>query len=545
MKQINIVFNARINALLCSSTAILLSACGGASDGATGTPTQTAAYVDSVANTAAQPAAEPVATDAATAGSGAASDFTVSGYAGNPVAGAGSVNGAIASAAAGGAATASTTAQSTPSSTQPHLLASVTSVASASTEVNNLYQTLLGRPADSAGLAYWSQAVANGVPIASVEAAIRSSAEYISTHPAAGTGGAPVSVPATAYNYYVAPNGSDSAAGTKAAPFKTLAKAAKTATKGGTTVWVAPGTYDGGIKTTANGTAAARIYWVSTTKWGARVVPPASSANNNAWDNRGNYVSIIGFDIDGTKSNSGTKWTHGIYTGGSYGMIADNHIHNVATSVACTSAGGSAIGVDSYYHGVYTDVVGNVVNDIGPAGCTYVQGIYFSTSGTIKNNLVYRVGAVAIHLWHDATNVIIINNTAAASNFGMVIGGGDFYFTSAGANNVFVANNIVYDNKYGISEQGTTGKANQYKNNLVYKNTSYNFSLRNDLKDTATVSSDPLFAGYSRTAAAPNFHLSSSSPAIGRGIATNAYPTDLDGKARNAATGYDLGAYQH
>jgi hypothetical protein len=79
----------------------------------------------------------------------------------------------------------------------------------------------------------------------------------------------------------------------------------------------------------------------------------------------------------------------------------------------------------------------------------------------------------------------------------------------------------------------------------VYKNTSYNFSLRNGLKDTATVSSDPLFAGYSRTAATPNFHLSSSSPAIGRGIATNAYATDLDGKTRNAATGYDLGAYQH
>jgi hypothetical protein len=354
-----------------------------------------------------------------------------------------------------------------------------------------------------------------------------------------------LTTPATTYNYYVSPNGKDTNAGTKAAPFKTLARAAKVATKAGTTVWVAPGTYSGGIKTVANGTAAARIYWVSTTKWGAKVVPPTTSSNNNAWDNRGNYVSIVGFDIDGTKSGAGTKWTHGIYTGGSYGMIADNHIHHLATSVACNSAGGSAIGVDSYYHGVKTDVVGNVVNDIGPAGCTYVQGIYFSTSGTIKNNVVYRVGAVAIHLWHDAANVIITNNTAAASNFGMVIGGGDFYHSSAGANNVFVANNIVYDNKYGISEQGTTGKTNQYRNNLVVKNTTYNFSLRNGLKDTGTVSSDPLFVAYSRTAAAPNFHLSSSSPAIGRGIATNAYPTDIDGKARNATTGYDIGAYQH
>jgi hypothetical protein len=226
-------------------------------------------------------------------------------------------------------------------------------------------------------------------------------------------------------------------------------------------------------------------------------------------------------------------------------MIADNHIHHIAKSVACTSAGGSAIGVDSYYNGVLSDVVSNVINDIGPAGCSFVQGIYVSTSGTIKNNLSYRVSGAAIHLWHDATNVIITNNTAAASSFGMVVGGGDFYHSTAGANNVFVANNIVYDNDYGISEQGKTGTSNQYKNNLVIKNVKYNISLRNGLQATGTVSSEPLFAGYSRTATTPNFHLTSSSPAVGRGIASNAYPTDLDGKPRSSSTGFDIGAYQH
>ncbi|RXW02043.1 hypothetical protein CYQ14_15335, partial [Enterococcus faecalis] len=90
--------------------------------------------------------------------------------------------------------------------------------------------------------------------------------------------------------------------------------------------------------------------------------------------------------------------------------------------------------------------------------------IYVSTSGTIKNNVVYRVGSAAIHLWHDATNVKIINNPVSSSNFGIIVGGGDFYFTSAGANNVAVYNNIVYDNKYGISEQGKTGTGNSYKN---------------------------------------------------------------------------------
>ena len=353
---------------------------------------------------------------------------------------------------------------------------------------------------------------------------------------------AQAATPATPYNFYVAPTGSDTAAGTRAAPFKTLARAARAATKAGTTVWVAPGTYAGGFQTTASGTASSRIYWVSTTKWGAKIVPPANSTNDYAWDNRGNYVSIIGFDVDGSKIGSGKKWVLGIYTGGSYNVIEGNHVHHLATTIPCNSAGGSAIGVDSYFKGVKGDVIGNVVHDVGPAGCTYVQGIYHSTSGTIKNNVVYRVGSAAIHLWHDATDVQIVNNTVTSSEYGIIVGGGDFYFTKAGANNVHVHNNIVYDNKYGISEQGTTGKANTYKNNLVLKNSTYNISLKNGLTHTGTISSEPQFAGYTRSAATPNYALSASSPAIGRGMATYAPKVDIDGKARGASI--DLGAYQ-
>jgi hypothetical protein len=481
-KLVTFASDLRLNALLCCSATVLLTACGGGSaDAGNGQQAQTAAITTSVDESAANSAAETpntVDATAAQATEAASGNFELVGYGANP----------LAASDTDAAAQDSATAPATTADGAPHLLATVTSVA----------------------------------PTSSM-----------------------MSTPTTSYNYYVSPTGSDTAAGTKAAPFKTLARAAKAATRAGTTVWVAPGTYAGGIRTTASGTSSARIYWVSTTKWGAKIVPPASSSNNNAWDNRGNYVSIVGFNIDGTNSGSGTKWTHGIYTGGSYTMIADNHIHHIAKTVSCTSAGGSAIGVDSYYNGVMGDVVSNVVNDIGPTGCSYVQGIYVSTSGTIKNNLVYRVAGAAIHLWHDATNVKITNNTVTTSSFGMVVGGGDFYHSTAGANNVFVANNIVYDNKYGISEQGKTGTANQYKNNLVYKNTTYNISLRNGLVATATVSSDPLLKAYSRTATTPDFHLSTSSPAIGRGIATNAYPTDLDGKPRNSTTGYDIGAYQH
>ncbi|SFD11643.1 choice-of-anchor Q domain-containing protein [Massilia yuzhufengensis] len=413
-------------------------------------------------------------------------------------------------------------------------------------QINQLYVDMLGRPADAPGLAWWAQALDNGVTMDDIAAQLKASDEYAkrNTNVGPAAGGLPT-IPATTYNYYVSPTGSDSANGSKTAPFKTLAQAAKVATKASTTVFVAPGTYAGGIKTTGNGTAAGRIYWVSTTKWGAKIVPPTNSTNKTAWDNRGNYVSIIGFDIDGSKIGSGTKWVLGIYTGGSYNVIQGNHVHHMATTIPCNSAGGSAIGVDSYYKGVKGDVIGNTVNDIGPAGCTYVQGIYHSTSGTIMNNVVYRVGSAAIHLWHDATDLKIINNTVSSSVFGIIVGGGDYYFTSAGANNVHVHNNIVFDNQYGISEQGKTGTGNTYKNNLVFQNPKYNFQLRNGLTHTNTISSNPLFDGYSRTAALPNFKLTTSSPVIGRGLSTYAPATDIDGRARNASTGFDLGAYQH
>ncbi len=296
--------------------------------------------------------------------------------------------------------------------------------------------------------------------------------------------------------------------------------------------------YSGGLRTTIHGSATGKIYYVSTTKHGA-IIRPAGTANF-AWDNRGDYVEIIGFRVNG----DGGPWKHGIYNGGSYDVIKGNWVHHIAKGVGCTSAGGSAIGIDSYYRGVQSDAIGNLVHDIGPAGCSYIQGIYMSTSGQIKNNVVYRVAEGAIHLWHDANNVIITNNTVTTSNTGIIVGGGDYYHTTGPSNYNRVFNNIVYDNAMGISEQGRTGTANTYRNNLVYQNATYNWRLLNNLTHSASVTSAPYFVAYSRSGT-PDLRLSSSSPAIGRGTSTDALSYDYLERARNTSTGFDIGAYQH
>jgi hypothetical protein len=344
------------------------------------------------------------------------------------------------------------------------------------------------------------------------------------------------------YNYYVATNGSDANPGTAKFPFLTIVRASRVALPG-TTIHVAPGVYPGGIKTTMSGTESQRIAYVSSVKWGARLVPPMASESKSGWDNRGNYVDIIGFEIDGSAARNGIKWTHGIYSGGSFTSIRNNYVHHIAQHTPCSGAGGAGIGVDSYYRGIRSDVIGNVVHDIGPAGCRFVQGIYISTSGSAKNNVVYNISGAGIQMWHDARNVKVINNTITASMTGILVGGGDFYHTKGPNDYTNVHNNIIYDNKYGIWEQGATGVNNTYRNNLVYGNPQGDWQLRNGLSHSGTVTEAPQFVRYARQGER-DFRLRGDSPAIGAGTEEHAAVTDAVGRLRSQATGIDLGAYQ-
>jgi len=340
---------------------------------------------------------------------------------------------------------------------------------------------------------------------------------------------------------YVAPGGSDSNPGTLEEPFRTLTRAAQAATPG-TTVFVAPGMYMGGFKTTASGTPEARIIYRSSERWAAKIVPPLDSSNEVAWDNRGNYVDIVGFEVDGSQYQSGMKWLNGIYNGGSYNSIRHNHVHHIANDVPCESKGGSGIGIDGYYKGVKSEVIGNSVHDVGSLDCRYVQGIYISTSATVKNNIVYRISGAGIHLWHDANNVIVSSNTVSTSNTGIVVGGGDFYHTKGPNDHTHVSNNIVFDNKHGILEQGATGEHNSYRNNLVFQNEEIDWKLAKGRTHSGTVTAPPLFVNYSRNGT-PDFRPSAKSPAIGKGIDTD--ERDFLDKPRGRGAGIDIGAIQH
>jgi hypothetical protein len=341
---------------------------------------------------------------------------------------------------------------------------------------------------------------------------------------------------------YVSTTGSDSNPGTQSEPFLTITRAARSA-RADTTVHVAPGTYSENIKTRTHGSAAARIRYVSDIKWGARIIGSGTGA---MWTNTGNYVDIVGFDVSG----SGRL---GILNQGSYTLVAGNHVHDLTISGGCSGSGGAGI-VNANYSASDGDVIGNVVHDIGiPGRCSGVQGIYSSNlRGRIHNNIVYRVSAWGIHLWHAANNVMIANNTVFANGAGgmgggIVIGSGD---RPGGVilNNTKVINNIVYRNpaagikQYCYSGQNCIGANNLISHNLVYGNGSV-VSLRVG-RDEETIAAEPEFVDYQADGSG-NYRLKGSSPAINQGLTVSAPAADIDNVARPRGGAPDIGAYEN
>ncbi len=344
----------------------------------------------------------------------------------------------------------------------------------------------------------------------------------------------------SAGQYYVSTSGNDSSNGSACSPWATIAHA-DSSVGAGATVHVAPGTYPA-ITTSRSGTASARIKFVSDQKWGAKINANAYTA----WTNSGNYVDIEGFDVTG-------NGCLGINNTGSFDRIIGNHVHNVASATSCGSNGGAGID-NSNYSGSDDDIIGNLVNDIGDFSQPNqsVQGIYHSNlRGHIYNNIVFHSQAWGICLWHAAYNVVIANNTVVNNGAGgLMIGDGD---SPGGVTDDYttVVNNIVASNQHsqysndgwGLQERGATGSHNVYSNNLVYGNAGGAVQLQNGLGAANTINSNPAFTNYTGDING-DYHLNSASPAIDKGMSTNAPSNDMDGGKRPMGNGYDIGSYE-
>jgi hypothetical protein len=323
-------------------------------------------------------------------------------------------------------------------------------------------------------------------------------------------------------------------------PLKSIQRAAALVTAG-STVHVAAGTYNVsapslssyGITSSKGGSATARIRYISDQKNRAKIV---MSGTGIAWDVRGSYVDIDGFEITG----SGRL---GILSEGAHNTVTNNYIHDLTVSGGCNGSGGAAIDTPNTVGDVL--ISGNIVRNIGYSligSCNTVQGIYIaSPNNTVINNVVSGVALAGIQQWHGATSSAIINNTVFHCKDGILIGDGDAGALPNGSENNYVANNIVYDNlAYGIIEYGLVGANNRYVDNLVSKSGTSVKMQKGSV--SGTVSQDPLFVNYQANGSG-NYHLQISSPAIGKGTLTSAPSTDIEGNLRGSSI--DIGAYEY
>lgn len=171
---------------------------------------------------------------------------------------------------------------------------------------------------------------------------------------------------ANAATYYVAPTGDNAASGTISAPWKTIGYAA-TRVSAGDIVIVRTGSYPENVRTTISGQAQSPITYRAETPGGSKIVPPASSASDTAWDQSGAYVTIQGFEIDGSAPQSGTKWRRGIRLSGAGNTVNNVTVHDIGRTAACSESG-YGIGSDGPAGAEFAEINGNTVYNIGPSG---------------------------------------------------------------------------------------------------------------------------------------------------------------------------------
>ncbi|MDB5306137.1 MAG: hypothetical protein JWO38_339, partial [Gemmataceae bacterium] len=402
-------------------------------------------------------------------------------------------------------------------------------------------------------------------------------------------------VPAT---FYVSNSGSDTASGDATHPFATIQKAALTVTAGDT-VNVRAGNYAGfilGYDFVTSGTAASPIVFQ------ADPTAPAGSVVINARNNKtavgidlepgSAYVTIKGFTVDGAQIGAGNA-KYGIKATGNYDQLIGNTVKNLGNAVAGihvngatgvlvqgnTVFGTTALGDPMKGHGIYiangtgyvvrgntiysNEFIGlhangdpnlvsnalienNVIYNNGKGG---INGDGLSGS-TVRNNLIYGYTSYGINLYRidaggPSSNNVIVNNTiagpAAGADAAIRIKNGGTGNTIL--NNVLLGNSGVF---LSTSADSLPGLVSDY--NVVgslYRNddtggtqslAAWRASTGQDAH-SITATAAALFVA----AAGGNYHLTSTSPAIGAGTSTDAPPTDAKGTPRPSGSGIDIG----
>jgi len=389
--------------------------------------------------------------------------------------------------------------------------------------------------------------------------------------------------------YYVATNGSNSANGSAATPFRTIQHALDRGLNAGDEIVVRAGTYAESLRINDGGSAAGNVVLRAEVPGTVKLAPPSNTWNGISVN--ANYVTVKGFEIvnaqgDGIEANnvhhieirnnvvhgsgeSGIQfnWSEFIIVDGNttYENANDGWFSGISvyqnrniTGDKTTPGFRTVITNNVSYDNVtktgqHTDGNGIIIDDFQS---TQTGGFPNYTYPTlVENNLVYQNGGKGIQVcWSDY--VTVRGNTAWHNNQDLLNTGtwrGELSNAQASnntwVNNIAVADPKIQSNNTAIDNTSYGGYRNQnivWANNVTFNGVAGQASVRTDGNNAMPTAANgnllgvnPLFVGP------PNdFRLSANSPAIDAGTSAYGVSTlDLDGTARVEGV-VDIGAYE-
>ncbi|HEX5133271.1 MAG TPA: right-handed parallel beta-helix repeat-containing protein [Candidatus Krumholzibacteria bacterium] len=374
-----------------------------------------------------------------------------------------------------------------------------------------------------------------------------------------------VASPAFAADYHVSTSGTDGAAGSASAPWRTLQYAANNV-GAGDVVHVAPGTYVG-FNMTTDGTAGARIVFVADGP--GAVINQRNASTTDCVNLEGaSYVTVEGFTVEdaprcglravqatgvvfrnNTISRSGLT---GILTGYTPSILIEGNVisassgeHGIYVSNSSTPADNPVIRGN--------DVYGNNKNGIQLNGDCQSSGDGIIEGALVEGNLVHNNNWKGLSII--STQASVFQNNVVYDN-GISAGAGGLHLADEPGCGHPSSNNLVVNNTFMEPRIACIRMTDGSTGNVVFNNICIAASSSNtvvdevggNLIDTASNLRLTTTTGLFADAAAKNFHLAASSGAIDAGIPTYqgrpAPAVDRDGLGRPTGGNYDAGAYE-